>query len=1471
MFNPFRMIRKKHLHAITRHFWGAVFTFIIALAIIVQLGRQAFPLINDYRDVIAQNLGDSLGVVISVKSIDATWSGLKPKITLNDVAVNSAQGEEIFTVVTATAELSLIDTFMQRGLSWRRIIFNDFDTRFVQTENNRWHINGYDGGTANDEKSKAFTIDDPFDIFVFGRRVEINAANIALQFNSGLESVITIPKINLENDRYFHRMTANVKLDENEQAFTLVLEGYGDPRSQKEFSARGYLHLKNFSTERVVAAVAGEIWEGKNDARWRDEQRLDLKLWFQGSSLTGVTFTGNVFSNGLPIKLPKDFTIPSALTSNISGYVHPQKGWNVDFSNVNLTWLERSAPISTLSISGQKKQVTFTTPSVDIGAWRALFVDAGLDKFPKVNEAITALSPQGVLDNVSVQLKSKEDGYFFAQAYLKEGSVGAYLGSPEIYNVNGQVEASLWHGAIDLKTIDGLSLFLPKIYEKPLTFAEAEGIVDWRLDLEKHHAYINSSLLRVKNEDELAHGYLNLDLPFSKEWGEPWMTLMIGVDKSKAIYHKKYIPSIVESGLRHWLNSAIKSGDVVDGQFVYSGSLDVKASHSPTILVQGSFVDAAVKFDAGWPKVTHANGYFGVENTHFSGKVFTADFHRAQITDADIVLEHSNNQGPLAIRVTAHAETRAEHVKDLLYSSPIKKTLPAAIDSWVLKGDATADVDIQVPLSMSADGSLDVSYDFDVELKSVDIDMVNLNLPVKKVSGKLNYSSRQLLTAKKLKSELWGESLVTSISSDHFDQRKDRFMHVDVVGNISSRQLEIWTKRPELHFLDGKFKLKTQTIVPLTSVANHPLRLNFSSNLVGTDIHLPAPFGKNSKQAVKLTGSAVMVGESATYHVELEDILDLVAIAEEGHKAAVSVRFPDPKLAPSGDNQDLVSRQKNSTLSHELKPGLVSMIGHLPSADFKQWQTLIAQYVAYQEEFEKKQQERKTTLSNEVQNKQKSNEPDASSANVDEESEPYALVVDAEVDVLHVGDFDIPALHLLARNDNNSWLFDIQSPIAAGRITLGNDNSVPRVDLDYLKINSEPNENKIRPKVNVNDGLASVNDDVLVSTELVSSSVIDSEAENTSKTDPDNLNESAQSEEVISEDALSKDKESDVSVLSGIALTDIPELVVSVADTEITNVKYGHWKFILNPSENIIRVKHIVGSIHGLQVGLESDPANLTWSRVDGADTTTFHGKLFTKDISEVLDGFGQEKILTSTSGLFDADISWAGAPDEFRLPSLEGNVRFRLEQGSFIKGAEVGENPLLRLIALFNFDTMARRLKLDFSDLAAKGYAYDSVEGNLLFDRGMLLLKEPVVLESSSSKMQLAGTIDLINEQIDSEVVATLPVAGNLAVAAAFVAGFPAAVGVYVVGKLFKDQVDKASSINYSITGSWSDPKIKINRIFDDSAAKEKGKKVKKAEEITEVGVEIDGTDVETSNDESSNKTLPSTKDLKNESRIEP
>ena len=144
------------------------------------------------------------------------------------------------------------------------------------------------------------------------------------------------------------------------------------------------------------------------------------------------------------------------------------------------------------------------------------------------------------------------------------------------------------------------------------------------------------------------------------------------------------------------------------------------------------------------------------------------------------------------------------------------------------------------------------------------------------------------------------------------------------------------------------------------------------------------------------------------------------------------------------------------------------------------------------------------------------------------------------------------------------------------------------------------------------------------------------------------------------------------------------------------------------------------------------------------------------------------------------------------------------------------GESALLQLFALFNFDTIARRLRLDFSDLNTEGLAYDTVRGRFMFDREHVRLPEdsPLVVDTSSADLRLTGTLNMRAKTINSELLATLPVAGNLAVAAAFVAGLPAAAGVYVVGKLFKKQVDDIASVRYNVTGAWTNPAVEVARI---------------------------------------------------------
>src|SRR5690606_15852033 len=121
------------------------------------------------------------------------------------------------------------------------------------------------------------------------------------------------------------------------------------------------------------------------------------------------------------------------------------------------------------------------------------------------------------------------------------------------------------------------------------------------------------------------------------------------------------------------------------------------------------------------------------------------------------------------------------------------------------------------------------------------------------------------------------------------------------------------------------------------------------------------------------------------------------------------------------------------------------------------------------------------------------------------------------------------------------------------------------------------------------------------------------------------------------------------------------------------------------------------------------------------------------------------------------------------------------------------------------------------------------------------LVFEEPLVVTTPSSGMQMAGTIDLRRERLDTRLVATIPVAGNVTFYAALAAGLPAAVGIYLVSKLFKKQVDQASSVSYTIKGSWDEPKMRFDRLFEseqslrDSVKKTEGESVQEQKQEQE------------------------------------
>lgn len=289
----------------------------------------------------------------------------------------------------------------------------------------------------------------------------------------------------------------------------------------------------------------------------------------------------------------------------------------------------------------------------------------------------------------------------------------------------------------------------------------------------------------------------------------------------------------------------------------------------------------------------------------------------------------------------------------------------------------------------------------------------------------------------------------------------------------------------------------------------------------------------------------------------------------------------------------------------------------------------------------------------------------------------------------------------------------------------------------------------------------------------------------------------------------------------------LPAVDFSVQSFSVGGEHYGTWSFQMRPTDNGLVASNIVGNVRGgLVLGMEpGQGAELFWDKVDGEVNSRFNGRFVTDNLGSVLQQWEQPHLLDSESSLFDARLSWPGSPAAISLTALQGDIVMAIKEGTFIRGAGEAStgSALLQLISFFNFDTWLRRLRLDFSDLTRGGTPFDTIEGALQFNQGKVLMNMPVVVNSNSSRFQMAGVVDLINSELDTKLVATIPVGGNLTFVAALAGmGLPTVAGMWLISKVFEEQIGKMSSLSFHVTGPLNDPDMDFVRLFDDDAVQQ-------------------------------------------------
>lgn len=287
-------------------------------------------------------------------------------------------------------------------------------------------------------------------------------------------------------------------------------------------------------------------------------------------------------------------------------------------------------------------------------------------------------------------------------------------------------------------------------------------------------------------------------------------------------------------------------------------------------------------------------------------------------------------------------------------------------------------------------------------------------------------------------------------------------------------------------------------------------------------------------------------------------------------------------------------------------------------------------------------------------------------------------------------------------------------------------------------------------------------------------------------------------------------------------LLDVDPSRVTPVDLRIDHLWRGDedWGWIdlqLRPVPDGLSLQQLTGELRGIRFEpRDKQPASLTWLRTGDSHRTRFEGRLAADGVGRTLERWGYERVLTAKTGHIDAGVEWFGPPDAIARKNLSGEASLEMEDGRFLK-ASTSATGALKVVGIFNFANLLRRLQLNFSDLFRDGVSFNKVQGGVALDQGVFTLVKPLDIESPSSRFRLSGRVDFNSDQADMELVATLPVVSNLPWVAALAGGLPAAAGVYVASKLFQNQVDKFSSAVYDIKGPWSDPEVKFRRIFDD------------------------------------------------------
>ncbi|WP_232775169.1 MULTISPECIES: YhdP family protein [unclassified Shewanella] len=467
-----------------------------------------------------------------------------------------------------------------------------------------------------------------------------------------------------------------------------------------------------------------------------------------------------------------------------------------------------------------------------------------------------ALSPQGEITNTQLQWDTDKN-------------------QPQL-SANAQQISWQTHGAIPgLSAIDAKVIVTDK--ELQFTLPAQQYVVDFDggfeapLDLKGdaltgQFDFATSALslpkLHFSNADISVDAATRLE--FS---GATHMALLANLNINNVANAHRYFPlKGMSAGLVDYLTGALKAGKTDDAVIVWQGAFeDYPYSQSAGVFQAGfTLADANFKFQDTWPAVSNLNLSALFENAAMDLWVNKGQLMDVSADGAYIGIPLMNHESMLIIK--ADLATKAEAANAVIQASPLADSVGSTLDVVQISGDITGQIDLSIPLFDGVDEIIQGTVNFD----NTPVYISEPGIQLDNVSGQIQFIN-DVVTGSDINALMYSQPLTFSFDTGRIN--KNYAVNVDLTGHWLLDNLPNELNNPLSDYYSGELDW-TGGLMLIFDPSGYRIQARVDSDLLGTELALPAPFTKASTKTAEFTAELIGDNKESSLGIKLDKQLE---------------------------------------------------------------------------------------------------------------------------------------------------------------------------------------------------------------------------------------------------------------------------------------------------------------------------------------------------------------------------------------------------------------------------------------------------------------------------------------------------------------------------------------------------------------------------------------------------------------------